>query len=339
MSSRTAAARLGGFRPPKKSDRGDLIAAVTGVPQDHPDGALVHLAIAEVSPNPDNPREELEGIEGLAESIRSFGVLQPLVVVRKEAFAQQRPDIADALATDATHVVLDGHRRLAAAMEASCDTIPVIISADASAAAKDVLGITFATQFHAQRLSPLAQSAIIKSLIDLLGGQDPVAKLLGISQGRISQILSYTRLSDELQAGLEAGTYSAEDVKSLSRRDPEEQKQVAEERRQKRQAKKSARPAAAEPANAQVPAQKAPAAAAPLPEQGVGLPEPVATAAASAPDEAGAGEANGPVLIDIRKAIHMPWGDGSKVAALAIEEMSREQIAILVADLRRHLGE
>ncbi|MFE3608239.1 ParB/RepB/Spo0J family partition protein [Streptomyces goshikiensis] len=338
MSSRTAANRVGGFRQPK-SDRGQIIESVTGVPQVAGAG-LAELSLTAISPNPDNPREELEGIAGLAESIRTFGLLQPLIVVRREAFVQGQPGIADALQSEATHVVIDGHRRLAAAAEANLETVPVIIQEDASASEENVLGVTFITQFHAMRLSPLAQSAIVKSLISLHGSQEAVAEVLGITQSRVSQILSFNRLSDELQAGLAAGTYSAEDVKSLGRRSPELQKEIADERRVKRQRRKTAKvdapassPASPPPAAPQLPAQTAPEVTAGSTEVAAGD---LAVAAEAAP---ALEHGSAPVVIDVRKLTRTPWESGSKLAALAIDKMTREEIGVLISELTKHLGE
>ncbi|MFK0202084.1 ParB/RepB/Spo0J family partition protein [Streptomyces lavendulae] len=360
MSGRSAAQRLGGFRQPK-SERGQMIATMTGVPQESPEPVaageasqgLTVLPLTAISPNPDNPREELEEIEGLAESIRTFGVLQPLIVVRKEAFVQRRPEKADVFQNGATHVVIDGHRRLAAAALASCATAPVIVHEDSSATDEDVLGIAFVTQFHAMRLSPLAQSAIVQRLIGLHGNQETVAQILGVSQSRVSQILSFNKLSDELQAGLKAGTYATEDVKSLGRRSSEEQRQIADERREKRlsktpiQAGAQTSPTTSAP---QLPAQSTAPVAESSPQAADALPDTSAPQSATGASVADTGAdmqttppdleyGSVPVMVDVLKLPRVPWGSGSKVAALAIEKMTREEITVLVADLNEYLGE
>ncbi|MDD9383125.1 ParB/RepB/Spo0J family partition protein [Streptomyces sp. ZAF1911] len=354
MSGRTAASRLGGFRQPK-SDRGQMIESVTGVPQESPESAsgLSMLPLTAISPNPDNPREELEEIEGLAESIRTFGVLQPLIVVRKEAFVEQRPEKANALQSSATHVVIDGHRRLAAAVHAGCSTAPVIIHQDSSATDEEVLGITFVTQFHAMRLSPLAQSAIVQRLIGVHGNQEKVAQILGVSQGRVSQILSFNKLSDELQAGLKEGTYATEDVKSLSRRSPEEQKDIADERRVKRLRRTPTQPDAQPspigtapqlPSQATSPvAESTPAATTTQPDSDSPESAPNAPLVEPGPGDQGtppapesSSESN---LIDITNVPRVPWKSGSKVAALVRDKMTREEIKVLVTDLTEYLGE
>ncbi|MEU2834899.1 ParB/RepB/Spo0J family partition protein [Streptomyces lavendulae] len=355
MSGRTAANRLGGFRQPR-SERGQMIESVTGVPQESPEsvateaaGGLSNLPITAISPNPDNPREVLEEIEGLAESIRTFGVLQPLIVVRKEAFVEEQPEKADALLSGATHVVIDGHRRLAAAVLADCSTAPVIIHQDSSATDEEVLGITFVTQFHAMRLSPLAQSAIVQRLIGVHGNQEKVAQILGVSQGRVSQILSFNKLSDELQAGLKEGTYATEDVKSLSRRSPEEQKGIADARREKRLHRTPTQPSPIGPAP-QLPSQTT----SPVAES---TPTATTTELDSSSSETAAGPAlvdpeprgqdsplapessSEPTLVDVTKLPRVPWKSGSKVAALVRDKMTREEIKVLVTDLTEYLGE
>jgi ParB family chromosome partitioning protein len=59
---------------------------------------LVELPIDQVHPSPNNPREHLTDIDGLADSIREAGLIQPLVV---------QP-------IDGGYQVVAGHRRLAA---------------------------------------------------------------------------------------------------------------------------------------------------------------------------------------------------------------------------------
>ncbi|MFD0353010.1 ParB/RepB/Spo0J family partition protein [Streptomyces sp. NPDC127110] len=348
-----AADRLGGFRG-VQSERGKLIQNLTGVPQDGQPGNLGHgltsLPPTAISPNPDNPREELEELEGLAASISTYGVLHPLTAVRREDFVEEHPEKASALQAGATHVVLDGHRRLAAAMLASCEEVPVIVRED-SAATKDVLGITFVTQFHAMALSPLAQASILATLIKEHGSQQKVADGLGITQPRISQIMSFNKLSDELQAGLADGAYTVNDLKSLGRRSSEEQKAIADERRTKRQAKKQSKTSAQAP---QLPAQSAPPVddtravyAAPLPEEaatsvtpGPGGPTNGALVEQASPllTVNDADSTSKRLLVDVSRLPRVPWSSGSEVAAMAKEKMKREEIKVLIADLSDYLA-
>ncbi len=73
----------------------------------------MRVRITLVEPNPDQPRKQFDedSLHELADSIKSFGVLQPLVVVKKDKFYE----------------IIAGERRWRAAKLAGLKEIPVII--------------------------------------------------------------------------------------------------------------------------------------------------------------------------------------------------------------------
>jgi ParB family chromosome partitioning protein len=81
--------------------------------------SLVYLDPAALAANPANVRSELGDLTTLVASIRSIGVLEPLIVI---------PD------GDGGHLIVAGHRRNAAAIEAEQGSVPCLVRPDLAAA-------------------------------------------------------------------------------------------------------------------------------------------------------------------------------------------------------------
>ena len=79
------------------------------------DVQVLHVPLSKIVPNPYQPRKEFESeaLSELADSIRQYGVLQPLLV---------------APGKDDTYILIAGERRLRASIMAGLGTVPVIVS-------------------------------------------------------------------------------------------------------------------------------------------------------------------------------------------------------------------
>jgi len=90
------------------------LAAILPQPGEVSEPALRQVPTKLVLPNPEQPRRrcDAESISALAESLRSAGVIQPLIV---------RP------LTDGRYEIIAGERRWRAATEAGLETVPVIL--------------------------------------------------------------------------------------------------------------------------------------------------------------------------------------------------------------------
>lgn len=96
------------------------------------------IRTAELKSNRANVREQLDGIDDLAASIRANGILQPLIV----------NDRAGDL------IVTDGHRRLEAAKRASVPVVPCLVTVDADE--RHVITTMLAAAMH-RELKPIEQ--------------------------------------------------------------------------------------------------------------------------------------------------------------------------------------
>ena len=84
--------------------------------------AIFWIEVEKIKPNPYQPRKEFDEVhlQGLADSIRQYGVLQPLVVTRKE---EERPDGG----LNVEYELIAGERRLRASKLAGVARVPAII--------------------------------------------------------------------------------------------------------------------------------------------------------------------------------------------------------------------
>jgi len=188
----------------------------------HEDGAVRRLAIAgalgrrqrtvltllplsAVRPNPDQPRKRFaeEELAELAESIRTRGLLQPIVVRRAG-------DVFELLA---------GERRLRAAQLAGIDRLPALVREG-----DDPLEVALIENLQREDLSPLEEAEALGLLIERHGySHREVADLLGKSRPYVSNTLSLTRLPDAVKQELHGGaSVSRELLMSVAREtDPE----------------------------------------------------------------------------------------------------------------------
>lgn len=211
------------------SARRAAIGAATGVPTAGvPEPTELSLSL--ISQNPDNPREELRDLQGLAESIAEIGLVNAVTVASVEAYLAERPDRAADLDEGARYIVVDGHRRLAAARLAGAATIRVSVDNALVSTDESLLEAAFVANVHRDDMNPLEQAQALRTLVDFYGSQTKAAKRLGIAQSTISSKLSVLDLDPQLQEDLLEGRRKIEHVRNLSKLPPDEQRQQADAR-------------------------------------------------------------------------------------------------------------
>lgn len=211
------------------SARRAAIGAATGVPTAGvPEPTELSLSL--ISQNPDNPREELRDLQGLAESIAEIGLVNAVTVASVDAYLAERPDRAADLDEGARYIVVDGHRRLAAARLAGAATIRVSVDNALVSTDQALLEAAFVANVHRDDMNPLEQAQALRTLVDFYGSQTKAAKRLGIAQSTISSKLSVLDLDPQLQADLLEGRRKIEHVRNLSKLPPDEQRRQADAR-------------------------------------------------------------------------------------------------------------
>lgn len=208
--------------------------------------------------NPRNARRTMEGVEGLADTYETTGVLQPCLVIPVETFRAAFPEDAAEL-PDAAYVVIGGNRRLAAAHQAGLATLPVHVGAKLKTR-EDILVAAATENIAREELKPFEELATIEELKAELGTYDAVAKKLGKTGGWVSQRRRLRHLQPEIREALETRAPGmtielARDLGKIKDRDQQLKAWQAAERA----AERSANPAAGKQhkpkKNSQVPAQ------------------------------------------------------------------------------------
>jgi ParB family transcriptional regulator, chromosome partitioning protein len=164
---------------------------------------LTLVPLSAVAPNPDQPRKHFseEALADLAASIKSRGLLQPVVVRRMEDGYQ----------------LLAGERRFRAAHLAGLDRVPALIREG-----DDTLEIALIENLQREDLSPLEEAEALSILIERHGySHREVADLLGKSRPYVSNTLSLNKLPESVKADLhrEGQSLSRELLMGIARED------------------------------------------------------------------------------------------------------------------------
>lgn len=217
-----------------RSARRGMIDRVTGR-----DGVPSVLPVREISTNPENPRGHLGDVEELAASLQTVGQVQPITIASVDAYLRDRPGMEGRLDPEATHVVVDGHRRLAAAKRAGLKTMKVFVDDALATTDRSLLEAAFVANIHRKDFTDLESAQALQLLVDLHGSQHETARRIGRSQAYVSQKLSLLSLTVELQADLAEGRRKVNEVRGLGNASPEQQKEIAKRRAKEAKARKA----------------------------------------------------------------------------------------------------
>lgn len=178
-------------------------AATTVIPGDTTgDGPmLLEIGVDAIDPNPEQPRTSFDeaGLANLAASIRTHGLLHPIVVERRG---------------DRFRLVA-GERRWRATRRAGLRTIEAIVR-PASESARHRLEVALTENLARADLSPLEEAAAYARLADTFGlSHDAIALRLGRSRPAISNTIRLLSLPASLQSAVADGSLSAGHARAL----------------------------------------------------------------------------------------------------------------------------
>ncbi|MDQ5911018.1 MAG: putative chromosome-partitioning protein ParB [Pseudomonadota bacterium] len=162
--------------------------------------AIQSLEIDQLIAGRYQPRQHIDEayLKELAQSIRQFGVIEPLVA---------RP------LADGSYEILAGHMRWQAARQAGLTQVPVVVreADDRTAAA-----IALVENLLRRALNPVEEGRALRRLREEFGlTQEQLAELLGISQTAISRALGLLNLEPAVQTHIEEGHLEAGHGKTL----------------------------------------------------------------------------------------------------------------------------
>lgn len=165
-------------------------------------GAAEMIRISEIEPRRDQPRKtfDRESLELLADSIGTYGVLQPIIVRENADF-------------EGSYEIIAGERRWRAAKMAGLSEIPaVVFTGDELKAAQ----VALIENIQREDLNPVEEAKGYGALIDRFGlTQDQVAKQVGRNRSTITNMLRLLDLPDEVLEMLRVGDLSAGHARAL----------------------------------------------------------------------------------------------------------------------------
>ena len=172
--------------------------------------SVTTLRISDIEPRSDQPRKtfEREALEQLADSIATFGVLQPIIV-------RANPLL------EGTYEIIAGERRWRASKMAGLNEIPVvIIDGDELKSAQ----VALIENIQREDLNPIEEALAYNDLIEKFDlTQDQVAKQVGKSRSAITNMLRLLDLPDEVLELVKAGTLSMGHARALLALESDEQ--------------------------------------------------------------------------------------------------------------------
>lgn len=186
------------------------LRAVAGATERRLPGAM-EVPIEQVSPDPGQPRQDWEHNGGarrlneLTESVREFGILQPLVVREDGTIGDGRQ----------RYLIIVGGRRYAAALRAGLATVPVVARGEESSRVRI---LQLVENLQRQDLSPIDEARAYQELIDIEKLSPPmIAARLHLSAQHVRdrlRVLSDQVLSDAVERQQISAT-AARDIMQL----------------------------------------------------------------------------------------------------------------------------
>lgn len=172
------------------------------------DDILKNLKITDVEPNREQPRKNFnqEALEELAESIKEYGLIQPIVVTEKDGY----------------YCIIAGERRWRACKLAGLKEIPAIVREDDEKKNKEIALIE---NIQREDLNPFEKAVGIKNLMESYNlTQEEVAKKLGKGRSTIANMIRVLNLEPRVLELAKQGKISEAHCKLLlAITDPEKQ--------------------------------------------------------------------------------------------------------------------
>ena len=157
-------------------------------------------AIEDVFPSPDQPRRRFEDVEldELAQSIRTYGVIQPLIVRTRD---------------DGGYFLIAGERRWRASQRAGLERVPVVVQ---EVAAKEAFERALVENLQRSDLNPIEEAEAYRRLADEFGyTQEQVADRVGKDRSTVTNSLRLLRLPPKVRTMVEDGALSNGHAKAL----------------------------------------------------------------------------------------------------------------------------
>ena len=168
---------------------------------------IIEVNINELRPNPYQPRKKFdeEALKDLAESIKEYGVFQPIIVKKSIK----------------GYYIVAGERRVRASKLAGLTTIPAI---PRDFTDDQMMEIGLLENIQRENLNVIEEAEAYKSMLDNLHlTQEELSKKVGKSRSHITNIIGLLRLPDEVKELVLKNELSMGHARVLSKLDSDEQ--------------------------------------------------------------------------------------------------------------------
>lgn len=172
--------------------------------------SIFWVEVEKIVPNPFQPRREFDEhkLKELSESVRMYGILQPLTVTRKEI---QRED--GTFYTE--YELIAGERRLRASKLAGLTQVPVIIR-DGEDTEQEKLELAIIENLQREDLNAVDRALAFRQLADVFGlSHTDVAKKVGRSREYVSNTIRLLALPDYMLSSLKLGEMTEGHARTL----------------------------------------------------------------------------------------------------------------------------
>jgi ParB family chromosome partitioning protein len=177
-----------------------LSALIPDVPQTR--GAPSEVDIDRLVPNTFQPRGQVDDqrLEELAQSIRSNGVIQP-ILVRKVGDRFQ---------------VIAGERRWRAALKAGLLRVPIVVRDVAQGQERSLLEMALVENIQRENLNPIDEALAYRRLVaEFQLTQEQIASAVGKDRATVANFLRLLKLPDEVRADVASGALSMGHARAL----------------------------------------------------------------------------------------------------------------------------
>ena len=196
---------------PNKMNTRQLNQGISQDPAEKEPVKQVKLSLVE--PNRDQPRKKFseESLAELADSIRQYGIIQPLIVQDKNGYYE----------------IIAGERRWRAAKLAGLKEIPIIIR---DIYQQEVMAISLIENIQRENLNPIEEAQAYKRLLTEFNlKQDEVAERVSKSRTAVTNSMRLLKLCDEVQQMVVNEMLTTGHARALlAIEDPEEQYRIAQ---------------------------------------------------------------------------------------------------------------
>ncbi len=170
------------------------------------------LRVSQIEPNRSQPRKTFDedALEELADSIRQYGLIQPIMVQKRDGYYE----------------IIAGERRWRACMKAGLKEVPVIIREYDD---QKIMELSLIENLQREDLNPMEEARAYKRLMEEFGlTQEEIAGRVSKSRPVIANALRLLKLDERVQAMVEQGEISMGHARALaSVLIPEEQYLIA----------------------------------------------------------------------------------------------------------------